>query len=68
MRLDDEEIIVRFLNSILGEWSFRPEKGSLAVVGKVGRKFVEVRFTCKDLMYVCEVTFEKMLVAGSCSN
>jgi hypothetical protein len=59
---------VRFLNSIFGGWNFRPEKGSLALVGMVGRKFVEVRFTCKDLMYVCEVTFEKMLMAGSCSD
>lgn len=43
----DEEIMARFVRGFFGGWSFTPERGLIAALKSMGRKFIEAKFSGK---------------------
>ncbi|KUJ18913.1 uncharacterized protein LY89DRAFT_507637 [Mollisia scopiformis] len=43
--VSDEEILARFLVGFFGGWSFTPERGLLAALRRMGKKFIEAKYT-----------------------
>jgi len=43
--ISDEEILASFVKGFFGGWSFTPERGMLAMLRNMGRKFIEAKFS-----------------------